>query len=136
MTRVGASQSTAGSDIAGRTDVVLQGELYWFDPGEPSGSEPGFRHPWIVIQNNAVNASRLRTTVVVGVTSNLRRAAEYGNVRVRRGEAGLPEDSVAVVSQIFTVDRRFLGVPAGTVSAATLAAILRGVSRLLDPLDP
>ncbi len=32
--------------------VIKQGEIYWIDLAEPSGSEPGYRHPHIVIQNN------------------------------------------------------------------------------------
>ncbi|MBL7182855.1 MAG: type II toxin-antitoxin system PemK/MazF family toxin [Anaerolineae bacterium] len=32
--------------------VINQGDVYWVDLGEPSGSGPGYRHPHVVIQNN------------------------------------------------------------------------------------
>jgi len=38
--------------------VIEQGEIYWVDLGEPSGSAPGYRHPHIVIQNNLSEVSR------------------------------------------------------------------------------
>ena len=40
--------------------VIKQGEIYWVDLGNPRGSEPGFRHPHIVIQNNLFNSSRIK----------------------------------------------------------------------------
>ncbi|MBW6485591.1 MAG: type II toxin-antitoxin system PemK/MazF family toxin [Syntrophobacterales bacterium] len=44
--------------------VIKQGEIYWVDLTEPRGSEPGYRHPHIVIQSNLFNASRINTIVV------------------------------------------------------------------------
>lgn len=35
--------------------VVQQGDIYWVDLGEPVGSAPGYRHPHVVIQNDAFN---------------------------------------------------------------------------------
>jgi len=50
--------------------------------------------------------------VVCALTSNLQRAAAPGNVLLEPGEAGLPKQSVVVVSQIFTVDKSQLsGTP-------------------------
>ncbi len=54
--------------------VVKQGDVFLIDFGEPSGSEPGYRHPHIVIQNNVFNRSRLSTVVVCALTLNLKRA--------------------------------------------------------------
>jgi hypothetical protein len=36
--------------------VIRQGDLYWIDLDAPHGSEPGYRHPHIVVQNNVFNA--------------------------------------------------------------------------------
>ncbi|MDO8673685.1 MAG: type II toxin-antitoxin system PemK/MazF family toxin, partial [Dehalococcoidia bacterium] len=54
--------------------VIDQGDIYWIDLEEPLGSEPGYRHPHVVIQNNAFNRSRINTVVVCPLTSNLKRA--------------------------------------------------------------
>jgi mRNA interferase MazF len=78
--------------------VVHQGDIYWIDLGEPAGSEPGYSHPHVVVQNNVFNRSRINTVVVCALTSNLKRAAAPGNVLLGAGEANLPKQSVVVVS--------------------------------------
>src|SRR2546429_1329070 len=54
----------------------------------------------LVVQGDAFNASRLATTVVVPLTSNLRWASAPGNLVLVARRMGLPRDSVANVSQI------------------------------------
>ena len=69
--------------------VIRQGEIYWVDLAEPRGSEPSYRHPHIVVQNNLFNASKINTVVVCALTSNLKRAKAPGNVLLEKGEANL-----------------------------------------------
>jgi mRNA interferase MazF len=78
--------------------VIKQGEIYWVDLAEPKGSEPGYRHPHIVIQNNLFNDSRINTIVVCSLTSNLNRAKAPGNVMLNKGEANLSKQSVVNIS--------------------------------------
>jgi mRNA interferase MazF len=56
--------------------VINQGDIFWIELDEPSGSAPGYRHPHVVIQNNVFNRSRINTVVVCALTSNLRRASD------------------------------------------------------------
>ena len=69
--------------------VIAQGDIYWINLEEPAGSEPGFRHPHVVIQNNLFNRSRIDTVVVCLLTSNLRLAKAPGNVLLEKGEGNL-----------------------------------------------
>ena len=115
--------------------VINQGDVYWIDLGESSGSGPGYRHPHVVIQNNVFNRSRLNTVVVCVLTSNLKRAKSPGNVMLETGEANLPKPSVVNVSQIFTVDKGDLVERMGTLSRKRVRQILDGVSLLLEPRD-
>ncbi len=69
--------------------VVSQGDLFWVDLGEPVGSRPGFRRPFVVVQNDLFNRSRLSTVIVCAVTSNLRRAEAPGNVLLPKGAGNL-----------------------------------------------
>ena len=115
--------------------VIKQGEVYWIDLGEPSGSAPGFRHPHVVIQNNLFNRSRINTVVVCVITSNLKRAEAPGHVLLVQGEAGLPKDSVVNVSQIFTVDKRDLVERIGRLSKQRINEILAGVRLVLEPRE-
>jgi mRNA interferase MazF len=115
--------------------VILQGDVFWIDLGEPSGSGPGFLHPHVVIQNDVYNQSRLSTVVVCGLTSNLKRAEVPGNVLLEAGEANLPKSSVVNVSQIITIDKEDLVDKIGTLSAERVLQILDGIYRLLEPRD-
>jgi mRNA interferase MazF len=115
--------------------VIKQGEVYWIDLGEPSGSAPGYRHPHVVIQNNLFNQSRINTVVVCVITSNLKRAEAPGNVLLAPGEARLPKESVVNVSQIFTVDKRNLAEKIGRLSKKRVREILAGIKLVLEPRD-
>jgi mRNA interferase MazF len=59
----------------------------------------------VVVQADPFNRSRLRTVVIVAVTTNLRLAAMPGNVFLPATATGLPQDSVADVTQVATLDR-------------------------------
>lgn len=101
--------------------------------GDPRGSETGFRRPYVVVQNDAFNESRLSTVVVCAITSNLQRAKAPGNVLLEEGEAGLPRQSVVNITQLYAIDRDFFLEPIGTISTQRLDEILRGVWLLLEP---
>ena len=116
--------------------VVRQGEVYWFDPGPPIGSGPGYRHPFVVIQNDAFNDSPIRTVVVCQVTSKPKRGESPGNVLLAAGEANLPRRSVVHVSQIFTVDKAELTERVGQLSPARVRQVVRGINLLLRPTEP
>ncbi len=112
--------------------VIQRGEIWWADLGEPSGSEPGFRRPVLIVQADAFNRSRLETTIGVILTSNLRLLDAPGNVLVPKRESGLPKDSVANVSQILTLDRNDLSERAGSVSSGTLTGVNAGLRLVLS----
>ncbi len=113
--------------------VIRQGDVFWIDIGEPRGSEAGFRRPYIVVQNDSFNESRLSTVAVCAITSNLRRARAPGNVVLSAGEASLPQESVVNVTQIYAIDRDYFLEPIGVVSAEKLDEILQGIWFLLEP---
>lgn len=113
--------------------VIRQGDVFWIDLGEPRGSAPGYRHPHVVVQNKLFNQSRINTSVVCAITSNLARAAAPGNVLLRKGEAGLPRPSVVNVSQVFTVDKSELAERIGTLSGKRMLEIVEGMKLLIEP---
>ncbi len=115
--------------------VIRQGDVFWIDMDEPSGSGPGYRHPHVVIQNNVFNQSRIHTVVVCVITSNLRRAESPENVLLKKGEANLPKQSVVNISQIFTIDKRDLVEKTGTLSRRRIRQILDGIRLLTEPRD-
>lgn len=86
----------------------------------------------LVVQNDAFNASRIRTVIVLVITSNLRLLDAPGNVLLPARTSGLPKDSVANVSQIVTIDREMLSERVSSLDAVTLAAVGRGMRLVLQ----
>jgi mRNA interferase MazF len=115
--------------------VIQQGDVFWVNLGEPAGSEPGYRHPHVVIQNNIFNQSRINTVVVCALTSNLRRGQAPGNVTLRKGEANLPKRSVINVSQLFTVDKQVLAEKIGALSKERIDELVAGIKLLIEPRE-
>jgi mRNA interferase MazF len=115
---------------------MRQGEVYWLRFGG-EGSEPRGRRPVVIVQDDRYNRSAIATTVVAAITSNLRLAASPGNVRLRKGEAGLPRPCVVNVTQLRTVDRSRLAAPLGVLGPRRIQAVVRGLSLVLgcDRLD-
>lgn len=113
--------------------VIKQGEIYWVELGDAKGSEPAYRYPHVVVQNNLFNSSKLNTIVVCALTSNLKRASAPGNVVLPKGEANLPKKSVVNISQIYTVNQFDLVEKIGKVSDQKFQKILDGLKLLLEP---
>ena len=87
---------------------MMNGEIWWVDFQEPRGSTPAFKRPGIIVQNNELNASELKSTIVIPITTNCRLADYKGNVFLNKSESKLSKDSVALCSQITTVDKQAL----------------------------
>lgn len=110
-----------------RRDLVMrQGEVYWLR-FRGAGSEPEGRRPAVVLQDDAFNRSAIQTTVVAAITSNLSLMGMPGNVRLRKGEAGLPKPSVVNLSQIRTIDRSRLDRRIGCLGPVRVREVLRGL---------
>jgi mRNA interferase MazF len=111
---------------------IRQGEVYWIDFGPAAGSAPAERHPCVVVQSDIFNRSRIRTTVVCLITSNLARAQAPGNVALRKGDGNLPKASVVNISQVLTVDKTELAGRLGRLPGATLDEIRSGLELLFS----
>jgi mRNA interferase MazF len=111
--------------------VVAQGEIWWADLPEPSGSGPGLRRPVVVVQGDAFNRSRIATIVCVPLTSNLKWAGAPGNVLLPARTTGLEKDSVANVSLVVALDKGVLTERTGKLSTAKLELVLSGIDVML-----
>ncbi len=116
--------------------MINQGDIYWIELDEPEGSEPGYKHPHVIVQNNLFNRSQIKTVLVCPLTTNLKRASAPGNVLLDKKESNLPKQSVVNVTQVFTVDKAQLGEYVGTLSSRRITEILNGIKLVLDPREP
>ncbi|MCF0242553.1 MAG: type II toxin-antitoxin system PemK/MazF family toxin [Treponema sp.] len=110
---------------------MMCGDVYWIDLGVPFGSEPGFRRPCVVIQNDILNKSNLNTTLIIPFTSNIRLAEFTGNVLVEKQYTNLSKDSVALCSQITTVDKKRLIEKIGHISSNKIQEITLEISKII-----
>ena len=111
--------------------VISQGEVWWADLGMPSGSEPAFRRPVVIVQSDAFNRSRLATVVCVPLTTNMSWADAPGNTVLVSSATGLSRDSVANVTQVITLDKSVLSERVGKLSRDKLLLVLSGIDILL-----
>ena len=107
--------------------AINRGDIFWVKLDEPSGSEPDYAHPYVVVQDNVFNRSRINTVIVCALTSNMKQAKAPGNVLLEEGEANLPKQSVVVVSKISVVDKTQLGEYVGSLTEGRVDQILAGM---------
>lgn len=107
--------------------VIRNGSIYWIDFSPGKGSEPKGRRPGVVIQDNALNDSKLNTVIVVAITSTMKFGDLPGNVILSKGEANMPKRCVVNTSQIKSVDKSSLQQKIGTMSAKRLEEVQQGI---------
>ncbi len=112
--------------------VINRGEIWWASLPEPQGSEPGYRRPILIIQANSFNQSKISTVIGIVVTSNLKLSNAPGNVLLKAKDSGLPRDSVLNISQVITVDKKFIKQKVKRLSNKTLQQVEEGLRLILE----
>ncbi len=111
---------------------MIRGEIWWVDLGIPHGSEPGFRRPVLIVQNDAFTRSNLSTVIVVPISSNLALAEAPGNVFLSRKQSGLPRDSVINISQLTVLDKSRFEEKVRKLKPEFLRSVETGLRIVLD----
>jgi mRNA interferase MazF len=110
---------------------MTRGELWWADYGIPYGSEPGYRRPVIIIQNNLFNNSKIKTTIVVPLSTNLLLADVPGNIFINKKDSGLTKDSVIIISQIGIIDKERLLEKVSKINRETVEKIENNIMYII-----
>jgi mRNA interferase MazF len=112
--------------------VIRRGSIYWvnFSPGK--GSEPLCRRPGLVIQNDALNDSKINTVIMLAITSTLKYGELPGNVTLNKGEANVPRRCVVNVTQVKSVGRKSLSEKIGSLSKGRMEEVEAGLRLVLD----
>ncbi|NSW90365.1 MAG: type II toxin-antitoxin system PemK/MazF family toxin [Firmicutes bacterium] len=120
--------------------MVKRGDIFYADLGSGVGAVLKGIRPVIVIQNDIGNQYS-PTVVVAAITSQLNKAKLPTHVAIFSGEFGLSKDSVVLLEQIFTLDKKMLRQKIGTVNDAVLKKIENalsisvGVGKGTEPLE-
>ncbi len=88
-------------------EMVKRGDLYYADLSPVVGSEQGGIRPVLIVQNNVGNKYS-PTIIAAAVTSQLEKAKLPTHIALEAGKYGLPKDSVVLLEQIRTLDKRRL----------------------------
>jgi mRNA interferase MazF len=110
---------------------MTRGEIWWADYGIPYGSEPGYRRPVIIIQNDFFNNSKINTTVVAPLSTNLLLADVPGNIFIDKKDSKLTKDSVILISQIGVIDKGRLKEKVSSIDRETMKKIETSIMLIL-----
>ena len=86
---------------------IKRGELYYADLSPVVWSEQGGVRPVLIVQNDVGNKFS-PTVIAVAITSQINKAKIPTHIEVKASEVGLPKDSVVLLEQLRTLDKRRL----------------------------
>ena len=106
---------------------IKRGDIYYADLSPVVGSEQGGVRPVLIVQNNVGN--RFSPTVIAAaITSQQSKAKLPTHIPLYSGTSGLSKDSVVLLEQVRTIDKRRLKEKMGTVDEASMNAINNAIS--------
>ena len=105
---------------------VKRGEIYYADLSPVKGSEQGGVRPILIIQNDVGNKYS-PTIIACAITSQLTKAKLPTHIEVAGGKFGLQKDSVILLEQIRTLDKRRLKEKLGELDRSTLLRVERAM---------
>lgn len=97
------------------TMTVKRGDIYYADLSPVIGSEQGGVRPVIIIQNDIGNKYS-PTVIVSAITSQINKAKLPTHVEISSEDYGLNKDSVVLLEQIRTLDKKRLKEKIGHMS--------------------
>ena len=98
---------------------VHRGEVFYADLSPVVGSEQGGVRPVLIVQNDIGNRYS-PTVIAAAITSKLDKTNLPTHIGVKAGQGGLTKDSVILLEQIRTIDKRRLRVRSGKLPDETL----------------
>lgn len=105
---------------------IKRGELYYADLSPVIGSEQGGVRPVLIIQNDVGNKYS-PTVIIAAVTSKIDKAKIPTHVELKSADYGLPKDSVALLEQIRTIDKRRLKEKIGVIDEYKMRSINQAI---------
>lgn len=107
-------------------EQIKRGQIYYADLSPVVGSEQGGTRPVLIIQNDVGNKFS-PTVIVAAVTSQMTKAKLPTHIELPKNLCGLPKDSVILLEQIRTLDKRRLKEKVGDVDNGTLFKVDKAI---------
>lgn len=105
---------------------IKRGELYYADLSPVVGSEQGGVRPVLVVQNDVGNKYS-PTVIAAAVTSKINKAKLPTHIELPTGSYGLAKDSVILLEQIRTLDKRRLKERIGELNESTMTRVDKAI---------
>ncbi|MBQ8526026.1 MAG: type II toxin-antitoxin system PemK/MazF family toxin [Clostridia bacterium] len=102
--------------------IVKRGDIFYADLSPVVGSEQGGVRPVLVVQNDVGNKYS-PTVIVAAITSQINKAKMPTHIELSGDEYGLSKDSVVLMEQIRTVDKKRLKEKIGHMDVEHTTAI-------------
>ncbi len=107
--------------------TVKRGDIYYADLSPVIGSEQGGIRPVLIIQNDVGN--RFSPTVIAAaITSQSEKTKLPTHIKVNRAGSGLAKDSIVLLEQVRTIDKRRLKEKMGSLDSSSMSQINQALS--------
>ena len=107
--------------------IVKRGDIYYADLSPVVGSEQGGIRPVLVIQNDIGNKYS-PTVIAAAITSQINKAKMPTHIELAAKDYGLNKDSVILLEQIRTIDKRRLREKIGRIDVGLMASVNNALS--------
>ena len=107
--------------------TIKRGEIYYADLSPVVGSEQGGVRPVLIVQNDVGNKYS-PTVIAAAITSRLGKAKLPTHIDVMADKVGLQKDSVILLEQIRTIDKKRLGEKMGHLDDNTMNAVNEAIN--------
>ena len=107
--------------------TVKRGDIYYADLSPVVGSEQGGVRPVLIVQNDVGNKYS-PTVIAAAITSQKYKTDLPTHIRVNADGCGLAKDSIVLLEQVRTLDKRRLKEKMGTLNAADMNRVDHALS--------
>ncbi len=107
--------------------IVRRGDIYYADLSPVVGSEQGGIRPVLIIQNDMGNRHS-PTVIAAAITSQMNKAKLPTHIELVGQHCGLTRDSVVLLEQIRTLDKRRLREHMGRLEGALMDDVDRAIA--------
>ncbi len=105
---------------------IRRGDIFYADLSPVIGSEQGGVRPVLIVQNDVGN--KYSPTIIAGaITSRLTKAKLPTHIEISSGRFGLQKDSVILLEQLRTLDKRRLKAKIGSLDDDTMIRVDRAI---------
>lgn len=109
---------------------VKRGEIYYADLSPVVGSEQGGIRPVLIVQNDIGN-KHSPTVIAAAITSRTEKSSLPTHISVQASSCGLAKDSVVLLEQVRTLDKRRLKERMGELDDTSMAQVNTALSTSL-----